>query len=82
MIRISDMDGRLADVELCDGKLVFRRVVVDKIINTIESVRRGRSDSEVYHALPEIFDGQCWAEHLSLDETPGPDDEIVEPPAD
>jgi hypothetical protein len=79
MIRISDMDGRLADVELCDGKLVFRRVVVDRIIDTIESVRRGRSDSELYHALPEMFDGQTWAEHLPLDEQPGPDDEIVEP---
>jgi hypothetical protein len=40
MIRISDMDGRLADVEFCDGKLVFRRVVVDRIIDTIESVPR------------------------------------------
>jgi hypothetical protein len=79
MIRIYDMDERLADIELIDGKMVFRRVVDKGAVDTIESVRRGRSDSELYYALPEIFDGQCWAGYVPLEEQPGPDDEIGEP---
>jgi hypothetical protein len=79
MIRLFDKDERLADIELIDGKMVFRRVVGKGVIDTIESVRRGRSDSELYHALPHIFCGQCWAGYVDPDEQPGPDDEIVEP---
>jgi hypothetical protein len=79
MIRIYDRDERLADIELIHDKMVFRRVVGDGVIDTIESMRRGRSDSELYHALPEIFHGQFWAGHVPLDEQPGPDDEIVQP---
>lgn len=84
MIRIYDLDKCFADIELIDGKMVFRRVVGDRdsVIEGIEFVRRGRSDTELYYALPQIFHGQCWAEHVSLDETPGPDDEIVEPPSE
>jgi len=79
MLRMYDKDERLADIELIDGKMVFRRVVDKGAIDTIESVRRGRSDVELYHRLPEIFSGQCWVGYVDLDEQPGPDDEIVEP---
>jgi hypothetical protein len=79
MLRLYDLDERLADIELVDGKMIFRRVVGQGVIDGIEFVRRGRSDSELYHALPYIFCGQCWIGYVPLDEQPGPDDEIVEP---
>jgi hypothetical protein len=79
VIRLYDFDRRVADIELIDGKMVFRRVLGDGIIATVESMRRGRSDVELYHRLPEIFNGQFWADHVPIDEIPGPDDEIVEP---
>jgi len=79
MIRLFDKDERLGDIYLLDGKIVVRRAVDGGVADTIESVRHGRSDSELYHALPHIFCGQCWAGYVDLDEQPGPDDEIVEP---
>lgn len=79
MLRMYDKDTRLADIELVDGKMVFRRVVGAGVIDGIESVRRGRSDTELYHALPYIFCGQCFVGHVPPEEQPGPDDEIVEP---
>jgi hypothetical protein len=79
MLRMFDKDERLADVELIDGMMVFRRVVDKGVISAIESVRRGRSDNELYHCLPQIFSGQCWVGYVPPDEQPGPDDEIVEP---
>jgi hypothetical protein len=72
---------RLADIELIDGKMVFRRVVAEGIIEGIEFVRRGRSDTELYFALPLIFQGQCWAGYVPFEEQPGPDDIIEEPPS-
>jgi hypothetical protein len=74
-----DKDERLADIELIDGKMVFRRVVDQGAVDVIESVRRGRSDNELYHSLPQIFSGQCWIGYVDLEEQPGPDAEIVEP---
>jgi hypothetical protein len=79
MLRMFDKDERLADIELIDGKMVFRRVVDNGVIDTLESVRHGRSDNELYHALPYIFSGQCWVGYVPLEEQPGPNDEIVEP---
>ena len=72
----------MGDVELVDGKMVFHRVIGDGLVHTIESMRRGRSDVELFHRLPGIFCGQFWAGHVSPDEIPGPDDIIEEPPAD
>jgi hypothetical protein len=46
MIRRYDRDERLADIELLDGKMVFRRVVGAGVIDGIKSMRRGRSDIE------------------------------------
>jgi hypothetical protein len=82
MIRFYDRDEPFADVDLVDGKMVFTNVTGDRdaIVDGIEFVRRGRSDTELYHSLPEIFHGQCWAEHVNPFDEPGPDDEIVEPP--
>lgn len=86
MIRLCALDKPLADIDLVDGKMVFSNFL-DKntekgVLKDIEFIRRGRSDSELFHALPEIYDGQVWAEHVNPDDEPGPDDEIVEPPAD
>ena len=78
MLRMFDLDERLADIELIDGKMAFRRVVDNGVISAIEFVRRGRSDNELYHALPYIFSGQCWVGYVPLDEQPGPDDEIFD----
>jgi hypothetical protein len=43
----------------------------------------GRSDVDLYYALPEIFKGQFWAghvthshPHLNPDDYPGPDDVV------
>ena len=36
MIRLYDLDERLADIELIDGKMVFRRVVGKGVIDVIE----------------------------------------------
>ncbi len=79
MIRLYELDECIADIYLVDGKMVFRRVVGDGVIHAIESMRRGRSDTELYHALPQIFRGQVWAEHVNPADYPGPDDEVVEP---
>jgi hypothetical protein len=79
MIRMYDRDGRLADIELIDGKMIFRRVVGEGVVDVVESVRRGRSDNELYHALPQTFRGAVWVVPVPIDEQPGPDDEIVEP---
>lgn len=79
MLRMFDKDERWADIELIDGKMVFRRVADKGAISVIESVRHGRSDNELYHRLLEIFDGQLWVGHVNIEEQPGPDDEIVEP---
>jgi hypothetical protein len=81
MIRIYHLEERLVDIELIDEKIVYSRPVNKNIIAGVEETRNGRSDSEFYHRLPEIFDGQVWADHVSVDETPGPDDIIEEPPS-
>jgi hypothetical protein len=46
----------------------------------------GRSDVDLYYALPEIFKGQFWAghvthshPHLNPDDYPGPDDVVEQP---
>jgi hypothetical protein len=83
MIRFYDFDKPVADVELIDGKMVyshfFNEVAREGIPETVESMRRGRSDPELFHLLPQIFCGQFWAGHANPHDEPGPDDEIVEP---
>jgi hypothetical protein len=79
MIRLYDRDECIGDIDLVDGKMVFRNVDGDNVIPSIERLRRGRSDNELYHALPQIFKGQVWAGHVNPSDEPGPDDEIVEP---
>jgi hypothetical protein len=79
MIRMYDLDEGLADIELIDGRMVFSNVTGKGVVDVIESMRRGRSDVELYHSLPQIFHGQFWAGHVNPHDEPGPDDEIVEP---
>jgi hypothetical protein len=78
-----DLDKRVADIELIDGKVVYSYFsdegAREGIPRTIEQIRDGRSDVELYHSLPQIFCGQFWAGHVNPHDEPGPDDEIVEP---
>ena len=78
MLRMFDKDERMADIYLIDGKIAVRRAIDGGVADAIESVRHGRSDNELYHALPYIFSGQCWVGYVPLDEQPGPDDEIFD----
>jgi hypothetical protein len=76
---VERVDECLADIDLIDGKMIFRNVTGKGVIDDIEFVRRGRSDVELYHSLPQIFHGQVWAEHVNTFDEPGPDDEVVQP---
>jgi hypothetical protein len=83
MIRLYQVDERVADIELVDGKMLYKYFsdegAREGIPDLIESVRHGRSDIELYHLLPQIFCGQFFAGHVNTFDEPGPDAEIVEP---
>jgi hypothetical protein len=83
VIRLYDFDTSVADIELIDGKMVYSNFsdegAREGVPRTIESMRRGRSDVELYHSLPQIFHGQFWAGHVNPHDEPGPDDEVVQP---
>jgi hypothetical protein len=62
MIKIYQLDRRLAEVELIDGKLRVRSYDGNWVSESIEKMRRpGQSDRELYESLPQRIRGLIWA---------------------
>ena len=66
-IQIMDRATRVARVELIDGKMVITEVESAGVLEMLEDMRHGRTDTELFNSLNQRLRGYVWAGTLRMD---------------